>query len=268
MAIFKGIIFLFLALGFIITTLPFYWWSKWRRYRSRKFIGQIKAFYCNLVLKLFAIETNWKGYIPLKQKKIGDLLVANHLSYLDVLILAANHPSCFVTSVEMKNTLFLGMLCDVGGCLYVERRNKDKIEQEIKDISNALAAGLDVIIFPEATSTCGSTVERFKIPLFRAARECGARVIPITLNYQALNYRPICAHNRDLVFWYGKMRFASHLWKFLQQRRLNVEVSISKLIDSLRVNDPVELSIVAHKAVLSRYIPIKGNKVSFALNSE
>ena len=55
------------------------------------------------------------------------LIVANHLSYLDVVLMAAWQPAAFVTSVEIKNTPFLGQITDTGGCLYVERRSKDNI---------------------------------------------------------------------------------------------------------------------------------------------
>lgn len=73
------------------------------------------------------------------------LIVSNHLSYLDVIILAAKFPSCFVTSTDVKKTPFLGHLTRLAGCLFVDRNNRKNLKLEIVEIRTALSEGMNVI---------------------------------------------------------------------------------------------------------------------------
>ena len=114
------------------------------------------------------------------------LIVCNHLSYLDVLIISQFIPCSFVTSKEMKRTPFLGQLCSLGGCLFVDRQNRNNLSGEVQELTTALKNGLNVTIFPEATSTNGQCVIRFRRPLFQAAINSKSKVLPIVLNYQIL----------------------------------------------------------------------------------
>ncbi len=143
----------------------------------------------------------------------GYLLAGNHLSYLDVLVISSQVPGCFVTSVEIKETPGLGQICQVAGCLFVERRNKHNITLEIKEICEGLSSGLNVIIFPEATSTNGEQVLRFRKPLFLAAVLSERPCLPVALSYRAIQNDPVTVENRDLICWYGDMDFLPHLWK-------------------------------------------------------
>jgi 1-acyl-sn-glycerol-3-phosphate acyltransferase len=83
----------------------------------------------------------------------------------------------------MKNTFFLGQICKFASCLFVERRSRGNLDQEIKEITDALNYGHNVLIFPEGTSTNGDEVLRFKRPLFNAAIFSSKKVLPATLNY-------------------------------------------------------------------------------------
>ncbi len=141
------------------------------------------------------------------------LIVCNHLSYLDVLILCSIAPTCFVTSNEMKETFFLGQLCQLGGCLFVERRRKKNISNEVRELTNALVANQRVTIFPEATSTDGSAVISFRRPLFQAAVNAQVAVLPLCLNYQYLNENMVSLENRDLLFWHDDTSFIVHAFR-------------------------------------------------------
>ena len=156
--------------------------------------------------------------------KDNALVVCNHMSYLDILVLSSIYPSCYITSVEMKNTPLLGYLCDLGGCVYVERRNKVNLGKEISEITQALNRGLNVCFFPEATSHNGEEILRFRKPLFNAARYAHKNILPVVLNYQEINGEGFSKLNRDLVCWYGDMSFAEHIWALAGDNKVKVSV--------------------------------------------
>ena len=109
-------------------------------------------------------EVITKGAIPTRHPNY--LIVSNHLSYLDVLAMISVLNTRFVTSMEVKHAAGLGWITDQAGCLYVERRSRKNLKTEINEISKALEGGFYVVVFPEATSTNGDGVLRFKRPLF------------------------------------------------------------------------------------------------------
>ena len=154
------------------------------------------------------------------------LFISNHLSYVDVLIISAHFPNTFVTSQEIRNSFPLGWWADLGGSFFVERRNRNRIQQEVEDIKNVLVSGFSVTIFPEATSTNGDFVKPFKNSLFAAAIDSGTPVLPAAVVYKTANGRAIDETTRDGIFWYGDMEFAPHLWRLLSLRRVTMTLNI------------------------------------------
>lgn len=210
-------------------------WSK------RKLCTRILSKYCRLGLFILGIRVNLTGYDICKLSG-SHLFVGNHLSYTDILIIAAFRPTCFVTSVEIRETPFLGQICILAGCLFVERRNKANIMSEVREITEALKQGINVVIFPEATSTNGEQILRFRKPLFAASVGSEVPVLPFCLNYRFLNENQVDITNRDFVFWYGDMPFASHLWNLSKFQVIAVDLV---LLDPIPVSASSEIEQLA-----------------------
>lgn len=227
-----------------------------KRYIKRAKLSKIIQKYASKTIRLLNVDVIFKGEEVELENLEKTLVVSNHLSYLDVIAMAAYFPACFVTSVEMKNTFFLGQICEAGGCLYVERRNKKNIINEIQDITNALEAKLNVIIYPEATSTNGEEVLRFKRPLFRAAIDSGAKILPVTLNYKWISFEKLDRTNRDTVCWYGDMEFFPHFWNLLKEESIQLEVNLAKSYIVNEEDSPADLALMSHGVVNSYYRPI------------
>lgn len=184
------------------------------------------------------------------------LIVCNHLSYLDILIIASRFPTCFVTSIEMKNTPLLGQMCSLGGCLFVERRSKLGLSNEIKNLTQALRDKMNVTVFPEATSTNGQELFQFKRPLFQAAVDANKKVLPLCLNYRKANGEKITVGNRDLLFWYGDMTFFPHFIEFLKLDDIEVELNELPLIE-VSNQTKEDLALKSYEAVKNEFIPIR-----------
>lgn len=153
------------------------------------------------------------------------LAVANHVSYTDIIMLAALENFVFITSVEMGNNAFLGTITRNGGCLYTDRKKFVSLPHEIEKFAETIKQGFKVMLFPEGTSTNGETVKEFRKSLFEVAVLAKCPVLPICINYKTLDHKPITKDNRNLIYWYGDMDFAPHILKLLG-RRIEAEVEI------------------------------------------
>ena len=255
----KSAIFAVAVVFYFANVIPLYPLYKLNPKRMRSVLIRIIGFYARFCLWFMRIEPTWKDPKGLMDGEENFLIVSNHLSYTDVLAICAKRPSCFVTSVEIREVPFLGQICELGGCLFVERRNKSNLSNEIKELTNALKEGLDVTIFPEATSTDGSSVLRFRRPLYKSAMDSGKKVLPLTVNYIGIvtheGEKGISLENRDQVCWYGDMTFPDHLWGIFKMKRLKLEISVGEAINS-NVEEHGILAEKSHQIVLNAYHPI------------
>ncbi|MFH2093461.1 MAG: 1-acyl-sn-glycerol-3-phosphate acyltransferase [Pseudomonadota bacterium] len=213
--------------------------------------ARMVCIFSKLVLRLLGCRITCTGEKKLRPGNY--LIVANHVSYLDVLILASRFPSCFVTSQEVRETLFLGAVTTLAGCIFVERRSRQFLQQETCQISQALKKNLSVVIFPEGTSTNGDTVLRFRQPLFRAAIDSKKNVLPVSIVYQKINGVPVDAYNRDAIFWYGDMEFKDHFIGLAGINHIQVTLNICRPLFSPAFEQCDALSVSAHDAVKTAY---------------
>lgn len=159
------------------------------------------------------------------------MLIANHMSWFDPIILFAIHPITFVTSTEIRDAPFLGWICKHAGCLFVERK---KLRQVAED-RNALAGVLQstsVAIFPEGTSSDGQGLLPFKGAPFAAAIAGQVPIKAWVLAYTRLAGRRFSRQNHQSICWYGDMGFLGSLI------RLGLLGSLHVRIEPLAMRQP------------------------------
>jgi 1-acyl-sn-glycerol-3-phosphate acyltransferase len=193
------------------------------------------------------------------------LIVSNHLSYIDALILTAAMPTVFVTSVEVKNSPFLGLLARAAGCLFVERRSRASLSNDVDEISEVLQQGFNVVIFPEGTTSPGETVLPFKKSLFESAIRAKASVLPVCLNYRCVDGGPVYATKKDSLFYYGEMEFFPHLWSLLNLDEVWVEVNVLAEIPLTAESTRKELTSVCYSSITEKFLPIRSQPEDFPL---
>ncbi len=216
-----------------------------------RLINKTVSFYSKAALAFMGIRVNIQGVVP---KRGNYLVVSNHLSYLDILVISSFFPSSFVTSVEIKETPILGQICFLAGCIFVERRNKQNILSEKEGVAKTLAQIGSVTLFPEATSTNGEKILNFKRPFFKSAIDAKVAVLPMTLNYSSIDGGPVHKGNRDMVFWYGDMSFFPHLFKFLSLKNIVVSVSVSSVIND--IYDHNDLTAFTQNCIELNFLPV------------
>jgi len=154
------------------------------------------------------------------------LIVTNHVSYMDIPILASIHPMLFITSIEMKSTPFLGQITQLGGSLYTDRRHISALKEDLIKITEVMKEGFDLALFPEGTSFNGDYVHPFRKSLFESAIQSQTPVIPMCIRYITIDGKPFSLSNRDLICWYGDMAFFPHFPIMLKLKEIRVEVTI------------------------------------------
>lgn len=227
--------------------------KRWPRIRLA---NRILSGYCKFGLFLLNIRVRPVGLENVLNHE-NVLLVGNHLSYIDVLVVCSLRPCCFVTSVEVKETPGLGQICQMAGCLFVERRNKLNILNEVQELTEGLEHHLTVAIFPEATSSNGEQILRFRRPLYLSAIQAAKPVVPFCLNYHTVGGQPINTLTRDSIFWYGDMDFVPHLWRLAGAGGVEVDLHFLPAVLPEKDVDPTKLAELTQSLVEKVFQPVR-----------
>lgn len=168
---------------------------------------------CRKVLTALNIDSSIHGHAPTR-----GLVVSNHLSYLDVIVLAAAMPCFFVAKSEIGRWPVFGAAARAGGTIFLVRASRASAKAVAAVIGQRLTVPLPVLLFPEGTSTDGSRVLRFHSRLIDPAVIAAAPVTAAALRYSAdsVEERELC--------WFGDALFLPHLWKTLNTAGLRAEL--------------------------------------------
>jgi 1-acyl-sn-glycerol-3-phosphate acyltransferase len=151
------------------------------------------------------------------------LVVSNHLSYLDILILSSAMPCFFVSKAEIGSWPYFGRAARSGGTIFLVRTSRASATEAAKEIGERLKLPVPILLFPEGTSTDGSRVLRFHTWLFEPAVAARAPVTAAAVRY-AFNGR---GQERDLC-WFDDTLFLPHLLKVLGTPAFTAEVTFAE----------------------------------------
>jgi 1-acyl-sn-glycerol-3-phosphate acyltransferase len=111
------------------------------------------------------------------------MLVANHLSWLDIVVMHAARHCRFVSKADVRHWPLLGTLAAGAGTLFIEREKRRDAMRVVHHMAESLRAGEIVAVFPEGTTGDGSTLLPFHANLMQAAISAGAPVLPVALRF-------------------------------------------------------------------------------------
>jgi lyso-ornithine lipid O-acyltransferase len=188
--------------------------------------------------RIFRLEINSAGTIPVR-----GLLICNHLSYMDILVLASLAPSMFVAKREVKSWPIMGLLAQLGGTLFIDRQRRTHVGEINDDIQAALDDSALVIVFPEGTSSDGKTVLPFKSSLLEPATQQNH---PLTVGH--LHYTLANGEDDEAVAYWGDAVFFKHLLNLLSQDKVRATVHFAPVAN--RISDRKELAQQLHAAVM------------------
>jgi len=148
------------------------------------------------------------------------LLVANHISWIDILAINAVHPARFVSKADVRHWPVLGWLVASGGTLFIERERKRDALRVVHQIAESLKHGDTIAMFPEGTTGDGRALLPFHANLLQSAIATGTLLQPV-----ALAYRDDDADPSQAVVWVGDTTLATSLWQVVRARGLRVKVT-------------------------------------------
>ena len=155
------------------------------------------------------------------------LLVLNHLSWVDVLLLSSLHPAKFVAKAEIARWPLLGLLARRVGTVFIERGSRSAARRTNEHISAALASGQPVACFPEGTTSLGHGVLRFHGALFQPAIDSGAVVQPVALRYVDAGGR-----QSESSAYVGDDSLIDSLWRIISHPPVTGELNFLDAVDA------------------------------------
>jgi lyso-ornithine lipid O-acyltransferase len=201
-----------------------------------KIISRVNRNYTLLVRSILNIKVTMVGDEG-QLERGGYVIIANHVSYVDGIVLGSIFPILFVSKREVKKWPVIGQWNVLCGTIFINRQRKDQVGLLIEEMTRKLRQEANILLFPEGTSTNGEKMLPFQTVPLGAPLRNRSIIVPVTIAYKAIDEQPVTAANRDFVYWYGDMEFVTHFWNLLGRRSIEVLLTIQPKIECFRYAD-------------------------------
>lgn len=200
---------------------------------------QIKQYWSRRLLAILAITIRTTGqHIP-----TGNMLVANHVSWLDIFALNALRPAAFISKSEVRQWPLIGWLATKNDTVFLQRGSRGHAKIVNAKIDALLNDNVDVALFPEGTTTDGTHLLGFHAALLQPAVETAHPVLPI-----AISYLDPMGHITTAPSYAGETTMGECLKAILACQRLTVLLETADVIET-RHQSRKEVSQAAHEAI-------------------
>jgi 1-acyl-sn-glycerol-3-phosphate acyltransferase len=189
------------------------------------------------------------------------LIVANHVSWLDICVLGAERPVCFVAKSEVAGWPVIGFLARLQRTVFIDRSRRAATADVAAQMGARLSAGEAVVLFAEGTTGDGTRILPLRSSLLGAAHEAlgkgGAEpdggadiaVYPLTISYTGFHGMAGGRAERTTLAWYGDTELAPHLRTVLAVGAIDVELAWGEPIAMGRKTSRKEATRLAEAAI-------------------
>lgn len=166
------------------------------------------------LLRGMGYEVEVSGTVP-----EGGFIAPNHLSYMDIVVLASVAPQVFLSKAEVGRWPLVGYYTKIAGTLFIDRARRSDVANKEEGFGRVIDAGLSMTFFLEGTSTDGRAILPFRSSLLEPVVKNGWAITPAYLEYE-------CAGGdvTQDVCWWGDMGFAPHLLRMCQVRGVRARI--------------------------------------------
>jgi 1-acyl-sn-glycerol-3-phosphate acyltransferase len=182
--------------------------------------------WCPRILACMGVQSSVRGPLPGAAAASGEqfeAIVANHLSYLDILLLSSALPSVFVAKDEVSRWPFIGWLTTRAGAVYVYRGGRRETYPLVNArMANAFRSGVPVVFFPEGTTANGTEVLPFRRGLFHSVLRDRVAVRTAAIEYELIGGDGSVAED---VCWCGDADLVPHLYRLLGFEQVRATVT-------------------------------------------
>lgn len=201
---------------------------------------------CRSLLWIMGARVESHGTPP----KAPFVLVSNHLSYVDILLLASRLDTVFVSKYEVADWPVLGGLCRAMGTVFLNRESRRDLSRVLEEMNEHLSHDCGIVFFPEGTSTNGSNVLDFRPSLLEIAVRLRQPVSYASLRYTTPHGQPAAA---DAVCWWGDAPFVPHFLRLLAMPGFRAELRFGA--QPIASSNRKRLAAELHRAVLDQLTP-------------
>ena len=221
--------------GFFFASLPFMIALQWLLGRMKSpYWGAASVGYYRLLTRLLRINVKMVG-ARVTGRPV--LLVSNHISWVDIVVMASIAPMVFVAKREVASWPLIGAAAKVQKVVFVDRTRRQQTPATVREIADRLSDGHPVVLFAEGTSSDGNRVLPFRSALIgaveTACNDAGLGEVtlqPMSICYTAFHAIPMGRQRRPLVAWYGDLDFFPHFGRFLARGVVDAVVSFGEPI--------------------------------------
>ena len=213
------------ALAFALLAGP-HWLAL--RFGERRGWGLAPALFHRVFLALFSVRVTQSGTPPRPGE--AALVLANHISWLDIIAIGSLRPLSFVAKSEIAGWPVIGTLAALQRTVFIDRARRGATATVNAAIGHRLARGELVVLFAEGTTGDGTRLLPFRSSLVGAARAAiqaetdRIRLQPLAITYPRRNGLPVGRVERPEIAWYGDMDLAPHLALFFEKGPIDVHV--------------------------------------------
>ena len=166
------------------------------------------------MLRGLGFEVEAHGRIP-----EGGFVAPNHLSYMDIVVLASVAPQVFLSKAEVGKWPVVGYFTRIAGTLFIDRARRSDVANKEVGFSQVIEAGVSMTFFLEGTSTDGRAILPFRSSLLEPVVRNRWPITPAYLKYECEGGDPA-----NDVCWWGDMGFGSHLIRMCKVKRIHATV--------------------------------------------
>lgn len=207
---------------------------------SRKRI--IAQYWFRILLTILNVELEIKGLHKLAKEYF---IVANHISWMDIPVISACLPVCFLSKSEVRQWPLIGFLARFVETIFIARASRRAIKRVNEDIEESLLNRQNVCVFPEGTTTPGDRLGAFHSSIFQPAVKSGSKVLPVAIRYLDETGKPTIA-----PAYIGSMTLMSSLDRIITEPMLCAEVNFLEPIDS-RGSEREHISEVSREMIFT-----------------
>ena len=162
----------------------------------------------------------------------GALVVSNHRSYLDIVVILSHTDAAFLAKAELKNWPVFGYAAQKGNTVFVDRSSPESRSMARQALADRIDDGVSVVVFPEGTTTAGPGLLPFKNGIFHMAAQKGIPVVPVSVVYE----------NPEAP-WTGDDFFVPHFLKIFKTGPLRATLTVGPALTDM---DGESLKAAAH----------------------
>lgn len=226
-----------------IVLIPIQLLALWLKHPLR---SRLPRLWHRIALRLIGLKVTVHGALE-GQRPL--LLVANHSSWLDILVLASVADVTYVAKAEVRDWPVFGVLARLQRSVFVVREEKRKSQHQANEIADRMNAGEVVVLFPEGTTSDGNRLLLTKSSLFGAATSAVGQsptgrvhVQPVAIAYTRIHGMPMGHYHRPVAAWPGDVELLPHLMGVLETGALDAEVRFGPAIEVTPVTNRKQLA--------------------------